>query len=66
MQPPHLPPHELFPAFAGRHLSPVQLPDDCFSRIDRLEPRLQAFVSVDRANARHAAEAAEKAIHAAH
>jgi aspartyl-tRNA(Asn)/glutamyl-tRNA(Gln) amidotransferase subunit A len=53
-------------AIAAGRLSPVELMDDCLTRIDRLEPRLQAFVSVDRAGARLAAEAADKAIRAGH
>ena len=36
------------------------------TRIERLEPKLQAFVSVNAANARLAAEAADKAIRAGH
>ena len=53
-------------AIGSRRLSPVEVVDDCLARIDRLEPRLQAFVSVDRAGARLAAEAADKAIRAGH
>ncbi len=53
-------------AITARRLSPVDLVDECLSRIDRLEPRLQAFVSVDHAGARLAAEAADKAIRAGH
>ena len=51
---------------AARRLSPVDIVDDCLSRIDRLEPRLRAFVSVTAADARLAAEAADKAIRSGH
>ena len=44
------------PPVAGRPLA----------RIERLEPRLHAYVSVNAANARLAAEAADKAIRAGH
>ena len=50
---------------AARRLSPVDLVDEV-ARIERLEPRLHAFVSVNAANARLAAEAADKAIRAGH
>lgn len=53
-------------AITARRLSPVELMDECLARIDRLEPKLQAFVSVDHAGARLAAEAADKAIRAGH
>ncbi|KRE17899.1 amidase [Bosea sp. Root381] len=51
-------------AFAARRLSPVDVVDALLARIDRLEPRLQAFVEVYRDEARLAAEAADKAIRA--
>jgi aspartyl-tRNA(Asn)/glutamyl-tRNA(Gln) amidotransferase subunit A len=51
---------------AARRLSPVDLVDECLRRIERLEPRLHAFVSVNAANARLAAEAADKAIRSGH
>jgi aspartyl-tRNA(Asn)/glutamyl-tRNA(Gln) amidotransferase subunit A len=51
---------------AARRLSPVDLVDECLTRIERLEPRLHAFVSVNAANARLAAEAADKAIRSGH
>ena len=54
--------HTLAADIAARRLSPVDLVDECLSRIERLEPKLHAFVSVNRANARLAAEAAHKAI----
>ncbi len=58
--------HELAAAIAARKLSPVELVEDCLQRIARLEPKLQAFVSVNAANARAAAEAAHKAIGSGH
>ncbi|HEX4171662.1 MAG TPA: amidase [Acetobacteraceae bacterium] len=60
------PVHELAVEIAARRLSPVDLVDEYLARIERLEPRLQAFVSVNAARARLAAEAAEKAIRAGH
>jgi aspartyl-tRNA(Asn)/glutamyl-tRNA(Gln) amidotransferase subunit A len=61
-----LPVHTLAADIAARRLSPVDLVDECLTRIDRLEPRLHAFVSVNAANARLAAEAADKAIRSGH
>jgi len=60
------PAHVLATEIAARRLSPVDLVDECLARIERLEPRLHAFVSVNSANARLAAEAADKAIRAGH
>ena len=48
------------PPVAGRPRGRV------LARIERLEPRLHAFVSVNAANARLAAEAVDKAIRAGH
>ncbi len=64
--PAFLPVHTLAAEIAARRLSPVDLVEEYLSRIARLEPRLQAFVSVNAANARLAAEAAEKAIRSGH
>jgi aspartyl-tRNA(Asn)/glutamyl-tRNA(Gln) amidotransferase subunit A len=61
-----LPVHQLAKEIAARRLSPVDLVDEYLARIERLEPRLQAFVSVNAANARLAAEAADKAIRCGH
>jgi aspartyl-tRNA(Asn)/glutamyl-tRNA(Gln) amidotransferase subunit A len=61
-----LPVHTLAAEVAARRLSPVDLADECLARIERLEPRLRAFVSVNATNARLAAEAADKAIRAGH
>jgi aspartyl-tRNA(Asn)/glutamyl-tRNA(Gln) amidotransferase subunit A len=51
---------------AARRLSPVDVLDEYLGRIDRLDTKLHAFVSVNAANARLAAEAAEKAIRSGH
>jgi aspartyl-tRNA(Asn)/glutamyl-tRNA(Gln) amidotransferase subunit A len=66
MSPTSLPVHTLAAAIAARRLSPVDLVDGCLARIERLEPRLHAFVSVNATNARLAAEAADKAIRSGH
>jgi aspartyl-tRNA(Asn)/glutamyl-tRNA(Gln) amidotransferase subunit A len=60
------PVHMLAAEIAARRLSPVDVLDECLARIERLEPRLHAFVSVNAANARLAAEAADKVIRAGH
>lgn len=60
------PVHLLAAEIAARRLSPVDLVDAYLARIERLEPSLHAFVSVNSANARLAAEAADKAIRAGH
>jgi len=58
--------HWLMAEIAARRLSPVDLVDECLARIERLEPQLHAFVSVNAVNARLAAEGADKAIRAGH
>ena len=60
------PVHELAAEIAARRLSPVDLVDEYLARIERLEPRLHAFVSVNATRARLAAEGADKAIRAGH
>lgn len=45
-------------------LSPVSLVEECLSRVDRLDGRLNAFVTLARESARAAAAAAEKEIRA--
>lgn len=60
------PVHRLAADIAARRISPVELVDEYLARIERLEPKLHAFVSVNAANARLAAEAADKAIRAGH
>ena len=47
---------------ATRHVSPVEIIYDVLAHIDALEPRLNAFVIVDRDGARTAAVAAEAAV----
>jgi aspartyl-tRNA(Asn)/glutamyl-tRNA(Gln) amidotransferase subunit A len=64
--PAFLPVHTLAAEITARRLSPVDLVDEYLARIERLEPKLQAFVSVNAANARLAAEAADKAIRSGH
>src|SRR5258708_4375113 len=64
--PAFLPVHTLAAEIAARRLSPVDLVDESLSRIERLEPKLQAFVQTNAANARLAAEAADKAIRSGH
>lgn len=64
--PAFLPVHRLAEEIRARRLSPVDLVDEFLARIERLEPRLHAYVSVNAANARLAAEAADKAIRAGH
>ncbi|HET6605049.1 MAG TPA: amidase [Rhodopila sp.] len=61
-----LPVHTLAADIAAHRLSPVDLVDEYLSRIEHLEPKLHAFVSVNAANARLAAEAADKAIRSGH
>ena len=61
-----LPVHALSTGLAARRFSPVDLVEACLARIAALEPRLQAFVHVHGAQARLAAEAADKAIRAGH
>ena len=60
------PVHELVAEIAARRLSPVDLVDEYLARIERLEPRLHAFVSINAGQARLAAEGADKAIRAGH
>jgi len=60
--PAFLPVHRLSEEVTAGRLSPVDIVEDCLARTERLEPLLRAYVSVDWAQARAAAEAAEKAI----
>ena len=59
-----LPVHALSAGLAAGQFSPVDLVDACLARIMALEPRLHAFVHVHEAEARQAAQAADKAIRA--
>lgn len=61
-----LPIHAIAGQIAAGRLSPVDLVEDCLARIARLEPKLGAFVDVQAADARLAAEAADKAIRSGH
>ena len=58
--------HALSAGLAARRFSPVDIVEACLERIDALEPKLQAFVEVYRAEARLAADAADKAIRSGH
>ena len=57
---------ELSRAFQARTLSPVDAIDALLERIRRRNPTLQAYIAVYEADARLAAEAADKAIRAGH
>jgi aspartyl-tRNA(Asn)/glutamyl-tRNA(Gln) amidotransferase subunit A len=57
---------ELSRAFGARELSPVDAVDALLERIRRRNPRLHAFIAVYEADARLAAEAADRAIRAGH
>ena len=59
-----LPVHALSAGLTEGQFSPVDLLEACLARIAALEPNLQAFVHVHEADARRAAEAADKAIRA--
>lgn len=61
-----LPAHVLAREIAARRLSPVDVVDALLARVARLEPKLQAFVAVYGADARLAAEGADKAIRSGH
>lgn len=54
--------HETSALFRSRTLSPVELTRTCLDLIEKLDPQLNAFVTVTRASALAEAEAAEKAI----
>ena len=57
---------ELSAAFQQRTLSPVDVVDALLARIKKRDPVLHAFIAVYDADARLAAEAADKAIRAGH
>jgi aspartyl-tRNA(Asn)/glutamyl-tRNA(Gln) amidotransferase subunit A len=61
-----LPLHALAAQLKSRSISPVDIVDTCLERIARLDTKLQAFVEVYEAEARLAAEAADKAIRSGH
>src|SRR5437763_2245101 len=57
---------ELSSALARRALSPVDVVDVLLGRIEKLNPTLHAFIDVYAADARLAAEAADRAIRSGH
>jgi aspartyl-tRNA(Asn)/glutamyl-tRNA(Gln) amidotransferase subunit A len=57
---------ELSRAFGARTLSPVDVVDALLERIRRRNPRLHAFIAVYEADARLAAEGADRAIRSGH
>jgi len=61
-----LPVHALSAGIAARRFSPVDVVEACLARIAALEPKLHAFVALYGAEARLAAEAADKAIRSGH
>jgi Asp-tRNA(Asn)/Glu-tRNA(Gln) amidotransferase A subunit family amidase len=56
----------LAPRLAAREISPVELTEAALARLEQLEPKLNAFITVTGESARHAARAAEAAIQAGH
>src|SRR3954462_15592907 len=58
--------HELSAAIQARRLSPTDVVEAYLARIETRDPKLQAFVAVYAADARLAAEAADKAIRSGH
>ena len=57
---------ELSQAYGMRTLSPVEAVEALFERIRRRDPKLHAFIALYEADARLAAEAADKAMRAGH
>ena len=57
---------ELAPRLAAKEISPVEVTEAALARIERLEPKLNAFITVTAESALHAARAAEAAIMAGH
>ena len=66
VEPALLPAHVLAREIAARRLSPVHAVDSVLARIERLDPKLGAFTAVYAADARLAAEGADKAIRSGH
>src|SRR5580692_8673769 len=50
----------LFAGYASRDFSPVEVLDSVLERLDEINPRINAVVTLDRQGARVAAEASEK------
>jgi aspartyl-tRNA(Asn)/glutamyl-tRNA(Gln) amidotransferase subunit A len=65
-RPTDLPVHALIEALAARRVSPIELLDGYLERIHRLDPKIHAFIALYEADARLAAEAADKAIRSGH
>jgi aspartyl-tRNA(Asn)/glutamyl-tRNA(Gln) amidotransferase subunit A len=61
-----LPLHALAARLTSRQISPVEVVDACLNRIEKLDQKLNAFIDVFAAEARTAAEAADKAIRSGH
>ncbi|WP_267353999.1 MULTISPECIES: amidase [unclassified Methylobacterium] len=66
LDPVHASAAELARAIRARSLSPVDAVDALLGRITQLEPKLQAFTEVFSADARLAAEGADRAIRSGH
>ncbi|ACB22911.1 amidase [Methylobacterium radiotolerans] len=66
IDPVHASAAELARSLQARTLSPVDAVEALLGRIERLEPRLQAFTEVFAADARLAAEGADRAIRSGH
>ncbi len=66
LDPVHASASELAGAIRSRALSPVDAVDALLGRIAQLEPKLQAFTEVFQADARLAAEGADRAIRSGH
>ncbi|WFB10588.1 Asp-tRNA(Asn)/Glu-tRNA(Gln) amidotransferase GatCAB subunit A [Streptomyces sp. LX-29] len=62
MQPYELPLAAAADAIRARRLSPVELADSVLERVEKVEPRLQAYVTVTAEHARKAAREAERDI----
>ena len=61
-----LPVHALSAAISAGRLSPVELVEHYLERIRRLDPKIHAYAALYEADARLAAEAADKAIRSGH
>ncbi|MCJ2053484.1 amidase [Methylobacterium sp. J-070] len=66
LDPIHASASELGQAFRSRSLSPVDAVDALLGRVAELEPKLRAFTEVFEADARLAAEGADRAIRSGH
>src|SRR5690242_4827755 len=61
-----LPLHALAARLTSHQISPVEVVDACLKRIEKFDQKLNAFIDVFAAEARTAAEAADKAIRSGH